>query len=173
MLSKSHRKELSEESTVSNETDDIEDGGFVGFQLGLVEVFEGDDIEDPAQEDAWSNTGFAVVVKISLSGCAVGLYLVYDFYQEDVHSGNMSRNIKTDDLWGYLPNFEERFGSAKVVGAESFDRIEFGLPLEFSDVVRNEVNLVHVVVASNGTIIRGQVASQVSMPEKGLKRAVE
>lgn len=68
---------MSEESNISNEFDDVNEGGFVFFQLWRVEVlFVGEDEEVHTLQNAWErywmDTKFCAVMRITKAGAANG-----------------------------------------------------------------------------------------------------
>ena len=77
--------DLPEQSTVLNDSDNPDEGGFVFFQLGRVEaLYDGEDGEVHSLQDAlegdWMDTRFCAVMRITEGGTADGVYLLYDFY---------------------------------------------------------------------------------------------
>ena len=73
------QEEPPDESVALNETDDNQDGGFTFYQLGKVQHFCGEDLNDPEDENTWYGFGFGAVIKFTLSGRAGGIYLLFDF----------------------------------------------------------------------------------------------
>lgn len=79
---------MSEESNVSNESDDQDEGGFVFFEIGTFQVllvespYEIQSLDGAGKAD-WSDTHFVAVMRVSRSGNANGVYLLYDFIWRD------------------------------------------------------------------------------------------
>ncbi|KAH6665729.1 hypothetical protein B0J14DRAFT_605739, partial [Halenospora varia] len=126
-----HRKETSEESNVSNETDDTSTGGFVCFQIGQVESRAGRRADEANYEsEEWSYTGFGLVMRFSSNGDSEGLYLLYDFWPEDLVAGNFARDRRISDAsWGKLPGFELQFSCAKIAEKEDIENLSEGFKL--------------------------------------------
>jgi hypothetical protein len=128
---------LSEESSKSNESDDMETGGFVFHQLGALEYW-GDEAENlTSYEDAangeWLPTLFRVVVRFGRNGAANGIYIVYDFYPEDENGS--SRYPKTDsEYWGQLPGDKsgEQYSIARI--ADKITDLRFGRTFDMTEV---------------------------------------
>jgi hypothetical protein len=155
-----HDKENSGESAISNETDGSPIGGFTFFQLGQLERFCGTDVSDPDQRYAWEYTGFGVVVRLTPSGRAEGVYIIFDFYPEDPEMSDMSRKIRSSDsvIWGWLPNSEieaVQFSCAMI--ADRITDLSQDYNLRFSHFERHQVEIVRAVLASNNTIIRATI----------------
>ncbi|KAK2746202.1 hypothetical protein FQN57_003324 [Myotisia sp. PD_48] len=95
----------SEESTLSNESDDHEESGFVFHQIGILEYFfPADKDEDGSDsQDESLPADFGVVVRIGRNGAPAGIYLIYDSYSVDPDIV-MSRPTQrpNTDRWGEL-----------------------------------------------------------------------
>lgn len=155
-----HEKENSGESVLSNETDDLLIGGFTFFQVGKLERFCGMDASDPGQHHAWEDTGFGVVVRLTPSGSAAGVYIIFDFYPEYPELGDRTRKTRSSDdvIWGWLPNSEisaMQFSCAMI--ADRITDLSATYKLRFSDYERHQVEIVRAVLGSNNTIIRATI----------------
>lgn len=152
--------DLSEESSKSNESDDMDTGGFVFHQLGSLEYW-GDEAENlTSYEDAangvWLPTLFRVVVRFGTSGAANGIYIIYDFYPEDEDG---SRGQKTEnECWGQLPEDKsgQRVSIARI--ANKITDLGFGRTFDMTEVFNYPVELVRTVSTKEGALIRATVA---------------
>ena len=153
---RSRTANFSEESTKSNESDDLEIGGFVFHQIGTLEDW-GDEPENlTSYEDAangvWLPTEFHVVVRFGRNGAANGVYIIYDFYPTD-DLGSRGRKINNDS-WGYLSG--KRFSIAKI--ANNITELRFGRTFDLTEALDYPVELVRAVKTPENAIIRATVA---------------
>jgi hypothetical protein len=158
---RSRKANLSERSTKSNESDDLEIAGFVFHQIGTLQ-YRGDEVENfQSLEDAargpWLATGFGVVVRFGRSGAANGIYIIYDFYPEDEWG---ERNLKLDDdeYWGRLPKdrTHQQFSMAKI--ADTITELRFGRMFTLTEVLDYPVEIVRAVKTPEDAIIRVTIA---------------
>ena len=171
-----HEQENSGESAISNETDDSRIGGFTFFQLGQLERFCGTDVSDPDQRHAWEYTGFGIVVRLTPSGRAEGVYIIFDFYPEDPEMSDMSRKIRSSDsvIWGWLPNSEieaVQFSCAMI--ADRITDLSQDYKLKFSHLERHQVEIVRAALASNNTVICATIPKTQTAPTSPNKRGRE
>ncbi|KAI9776167.1 MAG: hypothetical protein M1839_000583 [Geoglossum umbratile] len=155
---RSRQANFSEESTKSNESDDLETGGFVFHQIGNLEQW-GDEPENlTSYEDAangtWLPTDFHVVVRFGRSGAANGIYIIHDFYPVD-ERGSRDRKIVTD-WWGCLPGGGPRFSIAKI--AKEITDLGFGRTFDLTEALDYPVELVRAVRTPEDATIRVTVA---------------
>lgn len=156
-----HVKESSEESNISNESDFLDTKGCVCLQLGEVMVHLTTDLQESLP---YGRTGFAAVVRITRTGRADGIYLLYDFYQRDDETDfNLEREVRTDGRWGILGDrtSDDRFSFAKVADAADIPNLSLDFKLQLSDISKHEVQIVRVVQAANGTLIPAEIPSSV------------
>jgi hypothetical protein len=153
-----HRRKanLSEESTVSNESDDPGIGGFVFHQLGILEVWcdEPEKLQnyDDADDGPWQPAEFCVVNRFGTNGVPDGIYIVCDFYPEDDITGE--RYPKSEEFWGYLG--DRQLSVAKI--ADRITDLGFNKTLRLTEVVDYPVEVVRTIMTSRGTIIRATIA---------------
>ncbi|PGH14926.1 hypothetical protein AJ79_02789 [Helicocarpus griseus UAMH5409] len=81
----------SEDSVMSNESDDSPGTGFVFHQIGILERFLVTENRRPTEENLnkgqWFSTHYGVVVRFERSGNANGVYIICDYYPTDTHTG--------------------------------------------------------------------------------------
>ncbi|KAH0559965.1 hypothetical protein GP486_003515 [Trichoglossum hirsutum] len=160
MPPRSRKANFSEESTRSNESDDSEYAGFVFHQIGNLE-FWGDNPDDlRSYEDAangtWFSTQFQAVIRFGRNGAANGVYVIYDFYPEDMY---LEERRKIDhDEWGYLPSdlTDKQISFAKI--ADKITNLRFGRTFDFAEALDYPVELVRAVKTPEDAIIRVTVA---------------
>lgn len=161
--------ELTHQQFVSDESDESSSPGFVSYQLGQVEQFEGEDL-DAEDFGHWQYTGFCAVIQFSTTGDATGIYLLYDFYQIDECSGfNLQlKNEHFPKCRGYLDGYEKPFWCAKIVDGKDIGSLSQGFVFALEDIDYHRVQLTRVVQTSLGTIIRAEVpSSKDSKPSPG------
>ncbi|KAI9855158.1 MAG: hypothetical protein M1813_000517 [Trichoglossum hirsutum] len=154
----SRKANFSEESTKSDESDDLETGGFVFHQIGNLEQW-GDEPEnltsyDDAANGDWLPTDFYVAVRFGRNGAANGVYIIHDFYPVD-ESGSRNRKIVTE-CWGILPGGGPRFSIAKI--ANEITDLRFGRTFDLTEALDYPVELVRAVVTPEDAVIRVTVA---------------
>ncbi|KAL7913150.1 hypothetical protein GGI35DRAFT_442158 [Trichoderma velutinum] len=150
---------LSEESTKSAESDDIEAPGFVFHELGTLQCLEcetaeempttleeGDDVEGD-----WEPTGFCVVARLSNTGHIDGVYVVYNMNPRK--EGFLSREQVTHGAWGIPPSPPgEQFSCARIGNA--MRDFGFKVKLAWDEQVQHPVELVWAVRSSMGGAMR-------------------
>ncbi|RFU79616.1 hypothetical protein TARUN_2588 [Trichoderma arundinaceum] len=153
---------LSEESTKSAESDDIEAPGFVFHELGVLQCLEcetasempitleeGDDCEGD-----WEPTGFCVVARLSITGHIDGVYVIYNMNPRK--EGFLSREQVTHGAWGIPPSSPgEQFSCARI-GSTMRD-FGFSVKLAWSEQIHHPVELVWAVRSSMGGAMRATV----------------
>lgn len=148
------RANMSEESTITAESDDVNSPGFVFYQLGYLEYscYKVQDMPksyEEAEGREWFKTGFNVVAELSRSGTVRSIYLVFDMFP-DVDEESCDRSQWTGLGWGRLPSSRggEQFSIARI-GKRLGD---FGLDveLELTDLIEHPVELVRVVLSADG-----------------------
>lgn len=151
---------MPEESNISNESDDVGEGGFVFFKLGRVEVlFVEEDEEVHTLQDAWEgywmDTKFCAVMRITKGDSANRVYLFYDFHAPEDVTGN--RFPKDDSgYWGYPGEGTKQFSCARI--ADRLSDLELFKPLSLTEVVDRPVEIVRAMMTAQRTIIRATVA---------------
>ncbi|KAF3071997.1 hypothetical protein CFAM422_005750 [Trichoderma lentiforme] len=150
---------LSEESTKSAESDDIEAPGFVFHELGTLQCLEcetaeempttleqGDDVEGD-----WEPTGFSVVARLSHTGHIDGVYVMYNMNPRK--EGFLSREQVTDASWGIPPSSPgEQFSCARIGNA--MRDFGFKVKLAWNEQIHHPVELVWAVKSSMGGAMR-------------------
>ncbi|KAL7936453.1 hypothetical protein V8C35DRAFT_295526 [Trichoderma chlorosporum] len=146
---------LSEESTQSAESDDMEAPGFVFHELGVLQSLEcetadempttleqGDDCEGD-----WEPTGFSVVARLGSFGHINGVYVIYNM--NPVVEGTQKREQVTHGAWGIPPSSpNEQFSCARI-GSNMRD-FGFKFQLAWNDQTRHPVELVWAVRSPMG-----------------------
>jgi hypothetical protein len=154
-----------EESSEANESDDSEGTGFVFHQIGMLEEWmeapENGKVteKDFGADDEWSPTEFGVVVRILRNGAAGGIYIIYNFYQEDASY----KRGKWHDLesWGTLGDVAVRMSVARI--ADSMSELSFGRPLRPVILADYPIELVRVVMGREDSLIRATVVRDRSL----------
>ena len=166
---------FSEESTQSTESNDYNANEFqILHQIGSVVYYKGDFSKvkgTPAENDSkmWEDSGFTLVSDMT-SGKPKGVWLAFDFFP--YNRGAEDRfHISEDFNWGYLPE-PASYSAPDEDGDEEDDQFSFvkiadslqdlGRDFEFKmeQKIRHEVELVTVVQAADGHLLRQTTAGE-------------
>ncbi|KAK2739278.1 hypothetical protein FQN57_006613 [Myotisia sp. PD_48] len=152
----SHRRigHYAEESTMSNESDDPQETGFVFHQIGALELFypAGENEEGDFCEDDSSPTNFAVVVRIGRNGAPAGIYIIYDFYSFDSNCESRPLKRYDDPYWGYLDGVSGPVAVAKI--ADTLSELDISSLFSPAIIADYPIELVRAVVNAQGTLQR-------------------
>ncbi|KAH0536388.1 hypothetical protein FGG08_006738 [Glutinoglossum americanum] len=155
----SRKAKFSESTKPSDESGDLEVGGFVFHQIGTLECWAGGPRElscEDADNGPWEPTGFHVVVRFGRDGAANGVYVIYDFYPKDEFGGYDRGQKISDDYWGYLICGGQQFSIAKI--ADNLTELDFSRTFSIVEAVDYPVEIVRAVKTSGGAIVRATVA---------------
>ena len=133
--------------------------GFVCFQLGPVEWYNGDRTtmtpEQALNSAAWKDTGFVAVAKIGEDGRSKEIYLLFNFYYEDedfnkIHKTDCGNSCS-------LPNRNEWYTCSRI--ATSMSGLGEGKQFDVRAVTVDnaEVEIVATVEDQDGNIIRQHI----------------
>jgi hypothetical protein len=169
------RADLSRVSTqlVESADADADAPGFVFFQLGVLGyVIREEGHEGPWQQgekrtigvrySLWSRTGFVVVVRLTPSGYADGIYIIYDMH-DDIYGDPMvdypSDYILSHGHWGHLPSMDDgprvQFSCAKL--GPRLSSLGKNHQLVVTDLIQHPVELVRAKRLEDGGIVRTTV----------------
>ncbi|KAL6891148.1 hypothetical protein HDV57DRAFT_513601 [Trichoderma longibrachiatum] len=150
---------LSEQSTQSAESDDIEAPGFVFHELGVLESLECDAADQMPTtfeqgvdcEGDWEPTGFCVVARLGHTGHMDGVYIIYNM--NPLQENSLERKQVTHAAWGIPPSSPgEQFSCARI--GSSLRDFCFGHQLVWTEQVRHPVELVWAVRSPMGGAMR-------------------
>ncbi|KAL7816797.1 hypothetical protein V8C44DRAFT_347831 [Trichoderma aethiopicum] len=150
---------LSEQSTQSAESDDIEAPGFVFHELGVLESLECEAADEMPTtfeqgvdcEGDWEPTGFCVVARLGHTGHMDGVYLIYNM--NPLQENSLERKQVTHAAWGIPPSSPgEQFSCARI--GNSLRDFGFGHQLVWTEQVRHPVELVWAVRSPMGGAMR-------------------
>ncbi|KAL7954421.1 hypothetical protein V8C34DRAFT_317321 [Trichoderma compactum] len=150
---------LSEESTKSAESDDIEAPGFVFHELGVLQFLEcytADEMpitleEGDYREGEWEPTGFCVVARLSITGHIDGVYVMYNMQPR--FEGWGDREQVTHGEWGIPPSSPgEQFSCARI--GNNMRDFGFKVKLAWDEQIHRPVELVWAVKSSMGGAMR-------------------
>jgi hypothetical protein len=148
---------LSEQSTISGESDDSDIPGFDFFQIGRLEWvdnFEGNTDPSVVEGADWEDTGFCVVARLSTTGYAQGIYAVADMWPYNDETGE--RELVTGPHWGMPPRSNGLQFSCAQIGQRLGD-MGFGFVVEWTCIVDHPVELVPLRTTVDGRAIRVMV----------------
>jgi hypothetical protein len=157
--SRSRRQNFSEEPNTSANSDNAETNGFVLFQLGHLEVYSGywDDVKDKQEylvaQEEWSDTGFAVVVKLSQYGTTKDIYIMFNFNPLSEIEGE--RTMRQGDVWGKLGDGHSQVTCARI--AEHIKDLGHDKPFALDLIHQVVPEYVRVIRRLDGLILRQAV----------------
>ncbi len=149
---------LSERSTRSAESDDIESPGFVFHELGTLQYQEFETVDEMPTtleegDDCaldWEPTGFCVVARLGAFGHIDGVYIVYNMFPNDEYG---DRKQVIHGAWGIPPNPPgEQFSCARI--GDTLGDFGFVFELAWLDKIEHPVELVRAVRSSTGGAMR-------------------
>ncbi|KAK2868055.1 hypothetical protein FQN49_003206 [Arthroderma sp. PD_2] len=156
-----HRRvaNYSEESTLSNESDDSEGTGFVFHQIGILEIWAGDKKKPRTAENIakgrWHPTRFCAVMRFGRNGLADGVYIIYNFFPGDPITDFRPTERLDEVIWGGLGKLPGRITVAKI--ADTMSELGFGRTLSPKVIADYPVELVTAIEGWGGSILRATV----------------
>lgn len=168
------RANLSQRSTRSVESTEaeVDAPGFVFFKLGHLTYHirkEGQQGPWRKQDDKgsydspWQRTGFGLVVRLTPSGYADGVYAIYDMH-DDINRNPVDDypppgSLLSHCCWGHMPTFDpvprEQFSCAKL--GPRLSSLGKNHQLVMTDLIEHPVELVGVKRLADGRIVRTTV----------------
>ena len=89
------------------------------------------------------------------------IYLVFDFYQEDIHTGNFARTYRHSvNSFTWLSDKHDSFAFAKGADVVDITKLGYGFSFKLSDFYRKEKELVRTTRAANGMIIWADIEAE-------------
>ena len=161
---------LSEESTQSTESDDYNANEFqILHQIGSVMYYDGhfSNVKGSSAENdpkMWQDTGYVLVSDVT-SGKPKGVWLAFDFFPYECVADERI-HITSDLGWGYLPDpkgyswedddsdddHDDQCSFVKI--ADSLQDLDRDFEFKMEQLVGHEVELVPVVEAADGHLLR-------------------
>lgn len=154
---------LPEKSTVVNESDDSDNGGFIFHQFGILETCSGEEEDLQTLEDSgkaeWMRNRFVAAMRIDWIGRANGIYILFDFYDLDDCAGTRYPKIQGSN-WDDLGDRPGKVSCANIaVPTSSLDCIFFDLFCSRKlSIMLHAVEIVRAVHSPQGTMIRATIA---------------
>ncbi|KAH7135022.1 hypothetical protein B0J11DRAFT_149707 [Dendryphion nanum] len=118
---RSRKLNLSDESDVS--TGDNDGTGFCFFQLGSLQYADKGSLDEnkSAREIEWKDTGYVVVVEITLNGNAGNVHIIWNLNPYDECADRIEVKYTPDSCWGFLPGDYKIQHRVGIRIAEKFD----------------------------------------------------